>query len=107
MRVKGCITVHHSCISPKGWNAAFVTKILAQDSPHALLQGFGVRHAMNPDPYRGPFGNDGHQYAADVADLIRGATSGQIAGFIAETIQGVGGTTPLADGYLPEVYKVS
>eukprot|EP00877_Chromochloris_zofingiensis_P015128 jgi/Chrzof1/986/Cz01g35240.t1 len=71
-----------------------------------LPQGFGVRHAMNPDPYRGPFGNDGHQYAADVADLIRGATSGQIAGFIAETIQGVGGTTPLADGYLPEVYKI-
>ena len=22
-------------------------------------QGFGVRHVMNPDPYRGPFGNDG------------------------------------------------
>jgi alanine-glyoxylate transaminase/(R)-3-amino-2-methylpropionate-pyruvate transaminase len=24
-----------------------------------LPQGFGVRHALNPDPYRGPFGNDG------------------------------------------------
>jgi len=24
-----------------------------------MPQGFGVRHAMNPDPYRGPFGNDG------------------------------------------------
>jgi alanine-glyoxylate transaminase/(R)-3-amino-2-methylpropionate-pyruvate transaminase len=24
-----------------------------------LPQGFGIRHAMNPDPYRGPFGNDG------------------------------------------------
>ena len=22
-------------------------------------QGFGVRHVLNPDPYRGPFGNDG------------------------------------------------
>jgi 4-aminobutyrate aminotransferase-like enzyme len=31
----------------------------------------------------------------------------QIAGFMAETIQGVGGATTLADGYLPEVYKVS
>jgi alanine-glyoxylate transaminase/(R)-3-amino-2-methylpropionate-pyruvate transaminase len=24
-----------------------------------MPQGFGVRHALNPDPYRGPFGNDG------------------------------------------------
>lgn len=47
-----------------------------------------------------------HRYAADVADLIAGGTCGQVAGFIAETIQGVGGTTPLAEGYLPEVYKV-
>lgn len=46
------------------------------------------------------------RYAADVLDLIQGATSGQVAGFISETIQGVGGTVPLADGYLPEVYKV-
>eukprot|EP00878_Enallax_costatus_P002757 GHUV01002947.1.p1 GENE.GHUV01002947.1~~GHUV01002947.1.p1 ORF type:complete len:342 (+),score=70.53 GHUV01002947.1:232-1257(+) len=71
-----------------------------------IPQGFGVRHAMNPDPYRGPFGNDGKRYAADLADLIAGGTSGQVAGFIAETIQGVGGATPLADGYLPEAYKV-
>jgi alanine-glyoxylate transaminase/(R)-3-amino-2-methylpropionate-pyruvate transaminase len=46
------------------------------------------------------------RYAADVLDLIQGGTSGQVAGFISETIQGVGGTVPLADGYLPEVYKV-
>eukprot|EP00878_Enallax_costatus_P016280 GHUV01017077.1.p1 GENE.GHUV01017077.1~~GHUV01017077.1.p1 ORF type:complete len:353 (+),score=83.79 GHUV01017077.1:232-1290(+) len=71
-----------------------------------IPQGFGVRHAMNPDPYRGPFGNDGKRYAADLADLIAGGTSGQVAGFIAETIQGVGGATPLADGYLPEAYKI-
>jgi 4-aminobutyrate aminotransferase-like enzyme len=46
------------------------------------------------------------RYAADVADLIQGATPGAVAGFISETIQGVGGSVPLADGYLPEVYKV-
>lgn len=46
------------------------------------------------------------RYAADVADLIAGATSGQVAGFIAETIQGVGGAVQLADGYLPAVHKV-
>lgn len=69
-------------------------------------QGFGVRHALNPDPYRGNFGNDGKKYAEDVADVIRAATPGRVAGFVSETIQGVGGATQLADGYLPEVYKM-
>ena len=61
---------------------------------------------MNPDPYRGAFGGDGLKYAADLRDQIMTATSGRVAGFMAETIQGVGGTTVLADGYLPEAYKV-
>lgn len=29
-------------------------------------QGDGVIHALNPDPYRGWFGNDGARYAEDV-----------------------------------------
>lgn len=32
--------------------------------------------------------------------------AGRVAGFIHETVQGVGGAVSLADGYLPEVYKV-
>ncbi len=72
-----------------------------------LVQGGGVKHALNPDPYRGRFGNDGPAYAEDVRDLIQTATSGQVAGFLSETIQGVGGATPLADGYLAETYKVN
>ncbi|GAB4819560.1 hypothetical protein N2152v2_006606 [Parachlorella kessleri] len=71
-----------------------------------IPQGFGVHHALNPDPYRGVFDNDGPAYARDVKDLIQSATPGKVAGFIHETIQGVGGATPLADGYLPEVYKM-
>jgi alanine-glyoxylate transaminase/(R)-3-amino-2-methylpropionate-pyruvate transaminase len=31
---------------------------------------------------------------------------GGVAGFISESIQGVGGSVPLADGYLPAVYDV-
>src|ERR1051325_4649257 len=68
--------------------------------PHS----FGVHHAAVPDPYRGAFGrNDpeaGKKYAADVKELISFATSGQIAGFIAESIQGVGGVLVFPDGYL-------
>lgn len=73
---------------------------------YPVPQGFGVRHALNPDPYRGRFGNDGAAYAEDVADVISGATPGKVASFVSETIQGVGGAVPLADGYLPAVYDI-
>lgn len=68
----------------------------------------GVHHAMMPDSYRGPFGmNDrdaGKNYAADIGETVRFATSGKIAAFIAESIQGVGGTVVFPDGYLKEAY---
>ncbi|KAL5740263.1 hypothetical protein ACOSQ2_029443 [Xanthoceras sorbifolium] len=65
----------------------------------------GVHHALNPDPYRGAFGADGEKYAKDVQELIDFGTSGHVAGFISEAIQGVGGIVELAPGYLPPVYK--
>src|SRR6516165_115292 len=70
---------------------------------------FGVHHAQVPDPYRGPYGrNDadaGKKYAADVKQLIDFATSGQVAGFVAESIQGVGGVIVFPDSYLKHVYE--
>jgi len=72
-------------------------------------QGFGVHHALNPDSYRGPFKRDdpnhAEKYAWDVKNIIDHATPGKIAGFIHETIQGVGGTIEMPDGYLPKVYE--
>src|SRR6185312_1511172 len=62
-----------------------------------------------PDPYRGPYTrNDadaGKKYAADVKQLIEFATSGQVAGFIAESIQGVGGVVVFPDNYLKHAYE--
>lgn len=73
--------------------------------PHS----FGVHHAITPDPYRGVWGRDdaeaGKKYAADVKNLIDYATPGQIAGFIAESIQGVGGCVVFPDGYLKHTYE--
>lgn len=66
----------------------------------------GMLHAMNPDPYRGAFGDDSAAYAKDLQDLVRSGSSGRLAGFLAETIQGVGGSVPLADGYLSKAYEV-
>jgi alanine-glyoxylate transaminase/(R)-3-amino-2-methylpropionate-pyruvate transaminase len=72
--------------------------------PHS----FGVHHAIAPYPYRGPYGYDdpeaGRKYADDVKNLIDYATPGKIAGFIAESIQGVGGFVVFPDGYLKHVY---
>lgn len=73
--------------------------------PHS----FGFHHSQLPDTYRGPWGGDdpdaGRKYAHDVEDLIHHGTSGQIAAFCAETIQGVGGVVELPQGYLMEVYR--
>jgi alanine-glyoxylate transaminase/(R)-3-amino-2-methylpropionate-pyruvate transaminase len=67
-----------------------------------------VQHAVVPDLYRGPFGADdpdaGRKYAEDVQSLIRFGSSGSIAGFIAESIQGVGGTVVYPEGYLRHAY---
>lgn len=72
--------------------------------PHS----FGVHHALAPYPYRGPYGYDdpdaGRKYADDVKDLIDHATPGQVAGFIAESIQGVGGFVEFPKEYLQHAY---
>jgi len=72
--------------------------------PHS----FGIHHAINADPYRGPWGYDdpkaSSKYAADVANVIDMATPGRIAGFFAESIQGVGGSIVYPDDYLKEAY---
>ncbi len=55
----------------------------------------GIKHALNPYCYRCPFKmtypNCGVACAQDVEDTIKTTTSGRIAAFIAEPIQGVGG----------------
>jgi alanine-glyoxylate transaminase/(R)-3-amino-2-methylpropionate-pyruvate transaminase len=72
--------------------------------PHS----FGVQHAILPDLYRGPHGPDdpeaGRKYAEDVRSLIQFGTSGRIAAFIAESVQGVGGTVVYPEGYLRHAY---
>ncbi|KAI3978471.1 hypothetical protein MKX01_015646 [Papaver californicum] len=66
-----------------------------------------IHHVMNPDPYRGAFGADTNRYVKDVQDHIDFGTSGKVAGFIAETIQGIGNGLPLgAVVTTPEIASV-
>ncbi|MBT3604150.1 MAG: aspartate aminotransferase family protein [Candidatus Latescibacteria bacterium] len=67
-----------------------------------LPQGQGVHHVKNPDPYRNT-----NARPRDVEDAIRLGTSGQVAAFIAEPIQGVGGVTSGEPAYFQGVYETT
>lgn len=89
---------------------------------------FGVHHSMNADPYRGVWGgracrdgpvqtdrqctcplNSCHAadlYASQVKNLLEHSTPKKVAGFFAESIQGVGGTVQFPKGYLKQVYEM-
>ena len=81
--------------------------LTAMNTWRASLPGaFGVVHAMNPYCYRCPFGLSYPECdlrcARDVENVVQTTTSGAVAGFIAEPIQGLGGfiTPP------PEYFKI-
>ncbi|KAH6828316.1 PYRIMIDINE 4 [Perilla frutescens var. hirtella] len=86
-------------------NAAGTMGATAQGSYKFNVVQTGVHHALNPDQYRGVFGSDGLKYAKDVDEIVTYGTSGRVAAFISEAIQGVGGIMELAPGYLPAVYN--
>jgi alanine-glyoxylate transaminase/(R)-3-amino-2-methylpropionate-pyruvate transaminase len=73
--------------------------------PHS----FGIHHAVAADPYRGPWGWDdpdaGEKYAADIKELIHHGTTGRVAAYFAESIQGVGGAVVFPDNYLKQAYQ--
>jgi 4-aminobutyrate aminotransferase len=70
----------------------------------------GIVHALNPYCYRCPLGKTypdcGVACAKDVEAVIQTTTSGQIAGFIAEPIQGVGGFITPPKEYFKIVFKI-
>ena len=69
-----------------------------------------VKHATPGYCYRCPFGLEypscDVKCAKDVKDLIRYETSGEVACFIGETIQGVGGTVTPPPEYFSIVYEI-
>ncbi|PWZ53170.1 Alanine--glyoxylate aminotransferase 2 3, mitochondrial [Zea mays] len=86
-------------------NAAGTMGATAQKNWKFNVIQSGVHHAVNPDPYRGAFGSDAEKYVRDVQEIIEFGTTGQVAGFISEAIQGVGGIVEVSPGYLPLAYE--
>ena len=77
---------------------------------YPLPQNSGVHHVINPDPYRTPFTGTPEEVARltanDIRETIRYSTSGKVAAFIAEPIQGVGGATTGDAAYFQEAYQI-
>ncbi len=81
--------------------------VCKQDIPHS----FGVKHVMNPDMYRGVFADQSEKiavqnYARDVQDTIDYETSGKVAGFIYEYVQGYGGIHEMPKGYIEQTSEM-
>jgi 4-aminobutyrate aminotransferase len=76
----------------------------------AAVISVGIAHAINPYCYRCPLGlkypDCGAACANDVENLIQTGTSGHIAAFIAEPIQGVGGFITPPPEYFKIVFKI-
>lgn len=75
-----------------------------------LPHSFGVKHATPGYCYRCPYGLDyptcNVKCARDVAQLIDYETSGKVAAFIAEPIQGAGGVVEPPPEYFSIVYDI-
>ncbi len=73
-------------------------------------QILGIKHAHNGYCYRCPFNREypdcDLECAYDVEELIRTTTSGRVAAFIAEPIQGVGGFITPPPEYFPIVVDI-
>src|SRR5256712_8208112 len=93
----GASTLAKSVTAQGPWRAAGVVSV-------------GVAHAINPYCYRCPPGlkypDCGVAFANDVQNLIHTGTSGHIAAFIAEPIQGVGGFITPPPEYFKIVFKI-
>lgn len=91
---------------------SMLTKSLTGHAPwrRGGVISVGVAHAINPYCYRCPFGlsypDCGVACANDVEDVIRTTTSGRIAGFLAEPIQGVGGFITPPKEYFKIVFNI-
>ena len=90
---------------------------LGHDGPHGAQYvevprnpTINVKNAMVPYCYRCPYGLEypscGLKCAHDVENVIKYETSGQIAAFISEPIQGVGGVVTPPPEYLGIVYDI-
>lgn len=92
-----------------------ISSVMGLTSHHTwkypIPQGYGVHHVACPDPYRSSFTGTPEEIARqsvkDIQETVEYSTPGNIAAFIAEPIQGVGGTTEGDASYLRLAYEAA
>jgi 4-aminobutyrate aminotransferase-like enzyme/Ser/Thr protein kinase RdoA (MazF antagonist) len=93
-----------------GWTGAVLDVCTSDmDRPNWAHETSTHVHPVEPpDPYRGPFGNDGPRYADAVARACTNATERgtPIAAFISEPLLGNQGGIVAASGYLAAAYDI-
>src|SRR5713101_5911685 len=99
----------HGSFHGRSWGALSITGNQGRKKrggPYAA----GVAFAPSPYPYRSLWPNDpeecGRQCAKSIDEIIRFATSGDVAAFIAEPILGEGGILVPPKNYFREVKKI-
>ncbi len=105
-------TGHHEVLSLRncyhGGNAVGMSLTSHHTWKYAVPPLPGFQHLKAPHPVWGPIPYDtpdaGRLYAEEIKDLIKFGTSGKVAAFIAEPMQGVGGTVPYPEDYLTHAY---
>lgn len=105
-------TGHHEILSLRncyhGGNAVGMSLTGHHTWKYAVPPMPGFQHVRAPHPVWGPIPYDapnaGREYAEEVKQLIQFGTSGKVAAFIAEPMQGVGGTVPYPSDYLGHAY---
>jgi alanine-glyoxylate transaminase/(R)-3-amino-2-methylpropionate-pyruvate transaminase len=73
---------------------------------HPVVRGYDIEKLAFPATYRGLFKGGVDEYVKEAEEVIGSCTSGKIACFIAEPIQGVAGAYPLPPTYLTRMYEV-
>jgi alanine-glyoxylate transaminase/(R)-3-amino-2-methylpropionate-pyruvate transaminase len=66
----------------------------------------GIIHVTNPDQYRGIYGPGSDPYIAELKATLESSTTGGVAGFLFEPIQGYGGVIPLPTDYVRQACEL-
>jgi alanine-glyoxylate transaminase/(R)-3-amino-2-methylpropionate-pyruvate transaminase len=85
------------------FSAMAVTGMAACRQPVPMMPG--VLHTDNPDQYRGIHGATVEPYLRSLDQLLETSSSGSIAGFLIEPIQGYGGVLPIPPGYMAPAFE--
>jgi len=65
----------------------------------------GVTFVVEPNQYRGVFGEGIAPYLEEIDRVIDSSTSGRLAGMIIEPVQGYGGIVPIPEGYIAGAFE--